>query len=419
MKTSIKCAYAFCLALLVSITAFSQKKNITGHYIKLNGEKVDGVIQNYTQWYRNPDKVYFIPAGSSNQIELTPSNTLQFTIDNYDTYLAYTGKRLTNPIDDAEVINKGNFIVAEDEYADISTFLRLVLKTEKVELYVYTDKIRTNFFFKKPNQPLEELRFKKSYKDTKIAPMYSYRQQISVAFSDEIANNKLFEDIARLEYTEEKLERFFFKLSPKEKQKKRQKNPAAGWVITGGIAVSSMKVEGVQSVSLTRFDYKTSISPLVTIGYHLPINRNFNRFFFYPHLKFYNYKNTGERVGDNYKHTATYKTSLVTSPTLNGGLHVYNTEKLRLFASAGAGFLLLTNNKQITEDKQLSNNQTYIKSETELKNTDFNFNFSTGFLLNNRIIGWASYNTPASIGNFIMYNPMHSSIQLGVGLKLK
>jgi len=403
---------------LLSIQAQSQNKTFEGYYLGKGGDTVKGAFINYTQWSKSPSKVTFVPYKSATQITLTPDNCREFNIQNFDTYLSFAGPRMINSIDYNEVMNNKDTFGFPDQFAGVSAFVRLIGKTGNLKIYSLKDDLRTNFFYQLSNESLQELKFKMYLDQNRVIEVFEFRQQLNNILKDEIGKRKIAANLEKVVYTEESLSDLTEKLTPAEKRNAKVKNPASGLVIAAGVSVNSFKVTGENTVREVGINYKTSFSPIVSIGYISAINRNFNRYFVNPHLNLFSYKNTGEIIDATFKRITTYKTSGVVSPVINVGVNLINSDKKTFFISAGAGMYFLMNNKEQQQIVSAANNNPYQSSETKLSSLTYNVNVATGFTLNRKLITTATYNLPVPTANFVYYTPFHSSIQVTIGYKL-
>src|SRR5829696_1786557 len=294
MKTIIKLT-GFAFAMFIWTNLSAQKKAVTGFYITLQGDTVRGIFPSYAQWNRNPAEVEFTSTTSLKSILLTPLMCRKFVVEGYDEYLSYSGQRLTNPIDDDEIMGNYTNSSNSDEYGNIVTFLRLVSRTNGGELYFYKDGKRSNFYFRLNDKPLAELRYKKYYDKGQIREIAEYKQQLNNLFAETIEQRKLSSSLERLPYTEDELSVFLEALFPQEKAPvRRGKNPANGWIVSAGVIRNTIQVtEDKTFLSVSR-KQEASLSPLLSVGYYHLFNRNFGRFFIFPQVTFFRFKNIDE-----------------------------------------------------------------------------------------------------------------------------
>jgi hypothetical protein len=395
---------------------FAQNKNFTGFYISNEGDTIKGSFPKYSQWNYNPDIVEFLTADSKS-IHLTPLNCKKFSIETYDEYISYFGKRLINPIEDNEAIDSRGYFDYKDKDTSINTFLRLVEGTPTCDIYVLTDKIRTNFFYKLPGESIQELRFKKYYDENNMHEVAEYRQQLNNLFSEDISKRNLTKSLEELSYIEDAIEHFILMLFPDKASTEYLQKGEVNWIIAAGASINFMKVNGSVLASGEQTDYTTSVSPFLSIGYLVPIRRKFNRYFLYPQLRLYNYQNTGEYPNGSFIRKVSFKSDLVICPQLNFGANILNQQNSKLFLYGGAGMLFLAKNIKRDQNIVPADGSVYNSGEIKTARLTYDLNVSTGFSVNQFLV-LASYNFPVDIGNFQLYSPMHSNLQIGIGYKL-
>lgn len=406
-------------SLFFSVHLFAQEKVFSGSYQTEKGEKIEGVFTNYKQWDINPAQVNFTPTGASTATTLTPMNCRSFLVNGYDEYLSYSGKRLINPIGDVKkVMNYGNEN-ANDQYADIATFLRLVIRTPSCELYILKDAVRTNFFLKLPDQNLIELRFKEYFDQVQIKTMPEYRQQLQTLFSDSIEKQKLGRLLDNLPYAEETMRDFFSKLFLSGKKPVKENKQADGWIISGGASFNFLKVDGDKASIEVGQKYKTSVSPLLSIGYMLVEQRNFGKYFFYPQLKIFRHDNSVEFSNSVTRTTISYSSDLILLPELNAGFNVIRKENLLVHLSVGGGLMVLANNQHIRNRYNVADGSLYFSSQDQLTKSALATNAAGGILIKRKFLLNASYQIPVTIGNLVYYAAVSSGVQLKFGYKFK
>lgn len=413
------------LATLVCIVVFSvpvsaQKKIFSGFYLTPGGEKVEGTFGNYQQWDINPSEVIFVSPTAGSAISLTPSNCQGFLVDGYDEYLAYTGKRLVNMIGDAQTLINAGSETSADQPVEISTFLRLVRRTAACDLYIFKDKIRTNFFIKLPGKPLTELRYKEFYSQGQIKEFPEYKQQLQGFFSGEINRQQLQGELTDLLYSEEAMLYFFGRLFPSEKKMAKPNKQYDGWIMSAGVALNFLKIDGGGNTAVeSRQSYNASAAPLFSVGYMLTSNRNFGKYFFYPQLKVFRYQHSVNTIDNGMKTTILFHSNLILLPELNGGVNIVNKNDVAFQLSLGAGFMYFFNNEHIRNRYDITNGELYFTAQDDLYKTGMSANIAAGVLLKNKFLASVSYQIPATIGQFTYYAPVYSCLMIRVGYKLR
>jgi hypothetical protein len=245
-----------------------------------------------------------------------------------------------------------------------------------------------------------------------------YREQLRSVFFEDIAKQKLDWPLSELLYTEESMHSFLRRLFPSEKQTVIRKKAEAGWLISAGTSYNKIDVNGDKTVIEVGQNYKSYFSPLVSIAYMRSFNRNLGKYFFYPQLRFYRYKNDVETRNSNIRTTIEFSTSLAIAADIHVGVNLINREKMRLLLSAGAGQLRMINNKHVRNRYENTNTTPYFTTEDKLSGSAFIANASGGLMLNGKLLLMVTYQIPAQIGALGRYEVVGSSMQLRIGYYL-
>lgn len=418
MKVSYQLT-ALTVFLLLCQLLLAQKKMVPGYYISPQLDTVKGVFPDYVQWGKNPADVSFMAAGTGGVIRLTQQNVRLFVVEGYDEYRSYTGPRLLNPIDDYVLLSKRNLIGFNDSLQHVTTFLRLVTRTPGGDLYVLTDAARTNFFFQAPGGPLIELRYKKVFARDQIEEVANYKQQLNNLFTEAIRQRGITSRLERLPYSEEGLSSFLQDLFYTAKPEGRKKSGGTEWIFSAGGVLNRVNVQADRSVISIPQTYGSSFSPLLSLGFRVPLSRNFGKYFFYPQMKFFRYKNTGEEVQDRFINQATYQADLVAAAVFSSGVNVINKAACRVFVAGGAGLAAQFGARQVRQLYMASDHSPYNSAtRTELPTLTYVLEASAGVRLGEKMLLQATYMVPAQIGNFLFYTPRLSGVQVSVGYKL-
>lgn len=89
-----------------------------------------------------------------------------------------------------------------------------------------------------------------------------------------------------------------------------------------------------------------------------------------------------------------------------------------MFLAPGGGLLAFIGNKMI-EDKQVSYSPVII-APRKIKGHDFtyNLNMQAGMTIKNRGVLWIGYYAPTLVTDQVYYSAKHTSVQIGMGIKL-
>ena len=323
---------AVAIALLFCFVTLAQKKALPGYYITVQGDTMKGIFPSYAQWNKSPGKVEFIVAGTTKSIELTPENSRKFVVDGYDEYISYTGLRLLNPIDNTTMINDRVTMGPNDSSETVVIFLRLVTRTTGGDLYVLNDAKRMNLFYQLPGQMPEELKFKKTFNQNQIKEIDIYRQQLNDLFGNLIIQKNMTPSLEKLDYTEKDLMTFFLSLFPTAGPARNEHRAASKWVVSIGGALNMFKVQADKSFTAVPKTYSSSFSPVASIGFMAALDRNFGKYFLYPNISLFRYKNTGEENTGTFNSSYTYQADLIGIIALNGGINLTNEENFQFFS---------------------------------------------------------------------------------------
>ena len=241
------------------------------------------------------------------------------------------------------------------------------------------------------------------------------------SFTGTILNNVMFvepipENLKNVTYEEKEMELFMELLEPFG-TRKRKRNPAEGWLVAVGVSVNGMRVPGDNIAIETAHQYNTSVSPVVSVGYMLPVGRHFNRYFFYPKVSVYRYENTGASTVGNFIYQTRYQSNLAFSGILQGGFYLLNMQSFKAFIAAGAGMMKLYNHKEVSTTLHVSDNTINNQYETPISKVTYQFSLTAGCNIRQSVFTMASFNAPAPVADFVYYYPQHYSFQFGLGYR--
>jgi len=336
---------------------------------------------------------------------LTPSNCSSFSVDQYDQYLSFTGKRMTNSLD----YNAASFEDGSITYDTISTFLRQVAETEAYRFYVYNGKERLNLFYTdKRNQPIE-LTQRLMVTDNIVAESMQYIQQLKGLF----INQTDPATIEKVNYLEDDLVRFVEKINMGSRFQTNLKRPDDGVVIIAGASYNSFKFSGDRTADFSSLTYKSNMVPVVGIGYMVTLKMNFGNVFLFPLLKVYSYKHSASYSfpGSSTVVKNTFKSAALMTVTLNGGYNFINKAGLKAFIGPGMGLSMFAGNEYIKE-------ASFGPSKSKMVAISYILNVHAGVIAQKKYMIWVCYNLPTPTTNFVIASGNLSSLQIGVGYKL-
>jgi len=384
---------SFCLLFIFNNVCLGQRKNVPGYYLTRNSDTVRGTFISYADRDFNSDKIAFLQQEGKKEEMLTPDNCVSLHIEGYDDYISFTGERLINPTSLSTAIHEPD---SAKKYEPVKTFLRILFKNEKFLLLKYKDKLRSNYYVQKYNEPPTELIFYQ-YNDFSgsVVEKNIFRNQLQHLVIDYIlSNQQIMNDLESLSYNDANLVGFLSKTTGLG-QGKQIKDKRLQFFVTLGVNATSVKDDNIT------YKLSNSILPFVGFGFIDYSRRNFGRAFFSMALKVY-YINSSSEGG------TTYLKSLTPGIYISPGYYIIHKVKINWYAALAIGGITSFN-------KYRAGNNGYIKIEKEMK-TNLLIAPETGISFNKRTDLFLNYNLlPKSVA---IYSYKLSSLNLGVNYKL-
>jgi hypothetical protein len=302
-------------------------------YIALNGQTVNGSVENNREWLKNPLSVVFTNSDGS-KITLTPENCKSFTAGT-DYYLSYHGTRVANPDHVLSSHNDEGAAIIKDT---VDAFLRQVYKFDGYALYELYDNKRINFYLGTDGS-IRELEYYETIKDGNVSPINSYKAYLYQQFASRKTSN-FSEKLKDLHYNENDLHNFFAQVLGDQahaSEKLRNKYPSETLVGVGG------NVNAGTMHSWTNYPYyhQTSIAPSVEFGLRLYSQRNFGKFFFQPTIGIMPLLNTfkGSAIA-----TKTVKATIIDF-SMGAGYMIIKKQNISVYAKGAAEMRLFAGYK--------------------------------------------------------------------------
>jgi hypothetical protein len=197
---------------------------------------------------------------------------------------------------------------------------------------------------------------------------------------------------------------------------RQKKSSQSKWVVLAGMGLNNVTIEGEKSYTVIPKNYGSSVTPVLSVGYLSPITRNFDKFFLFPHLRLFKYKNSGEEKQGIFLNTNTFQADLLVAAQLSGGMNVVNMENFKGFIAGGFGALFQIGGKQIHQIYVASDNSPYGNPKiTNLSGLTYLFDASAGVAFNRKFLIEGTYMFPAPFGKYTYYTPKLSGIQIKLG----
>jgi len=310
----------------ISTCAFCQDS-----YVTLEGQTINGSVENYKEWSKNPAEVIFKKSNGST-VTLNAENCKSFTAGS-DSYLSYHGTRVANPDNVLLSHNDEGSAMIKDT---VNAFLRQVYKFDGYALYELYDNKRINFYLKKDGN-VRELEYYETIKDGKVDPFNSYKAYLYQEFAGRKTRD--FSDkIKNLRYNENDLHNFFAQVLGDQAhalERLRNKYPAETFVGVGASANSGT----IHSWTSYPYYHQTTFSPSVEFGLRLYSQRNFGKFFFQPTIGVMPLSNTFKATAIATKIVKATQVNV----TIGAGYMILKNQNISVYADGSAVLSLFVN----------------------------------------------------------------------------
>jgi hypothetical protein len=181
-----------------SFTVFSQSNYQKATIVTNNNETVAGYI-NSREWKENPQYIEFKNEQTDKTArKIYPSAIKSFSIDGFDKYYAYLVKISLNHVVLSDLV-----IGADSSSKTGIVFLKQVSVGRDVNLYTYTDSLKTRYFVQERQATPYELLFQQFYDNTKTSVLKenTYISQLTnLVHTYAPTNLKLANSVTRADY---------------------------------------------------------------------------------------------------------------------------------------------------------------------------------------------------------------------------
>ncbi|PTQ95547.1 hypothetical protein C8P68_10552 [Mucilaginibacter yixingensis] len=318
----------------------SAQTNFKPGYIVTHGDTLRGEID-YRQWNNNPREVHFRKGSNIETYNL--SNATAFGINNADYFERYV-------VSASQAGTRADQLTTVDTTTHIDTvFLKIVSRGPNVNLYTYTDPIKTRFYIKTNRQEVpQELLYRVYLNDddaSRMAIRNIYRQQlINLANVLHLDNERLVNNINRTNYFEDDLEKIILKLNGGDAIGGKKTGQSKFRFFAGaGVNVQSLTYTGSISLAYNNPQTKFSAYPMISAGLDFIDNRDAARSYIRMQIYY---------TGNNLKASNAIATEMLDQRTLGISpqflYNFYNAQHVKLFLSTGIVLNFSTYPKNIT-----------------------------------------------------------------------
>jgi len=412
---------------LLPFFSFAQSNYQPGYVVTLKGDTVIGFID-YKERSVNPVKVVFKPERDSQTQVFSVNDCTAFGINQLETY-----KRFAVAISMSKESNTNLSHGIDNSERRDTVFLRVLQSGKHVFLYAYQDPLKKRFYMSdQQHQTPEELKRKVYIRDGNRPVVVTDNQYVSQFQGIKRRNNtnKAIDESKWINtrYIESDLVKVAAEINEQEIVK--AKLAATRFFIGTGVNVSKAKYSGENALAGDGAENKSSYLPFLTVGIDMFGNPAIKRIIYRAELSFlmgqYEMSNVFNEVSGTYersinvKHAFNQYTAQLTPQVI---FNIYNTNKLKFFASAGLSLNLSTYDKNTGANIPVlnDNGETIIINEGDhLKLINFNYSarFNAGLVLNNRFELSAGYHVPTAVTQYLNYNIVVQRVTLGINFLL-
>ena len=260
--------------------SFAQSNLKPGYIINLKGDTIRGEVD-YREWDKNPDNVDFKSAADAFAKNYSLDNIKGFGVAGNAYFVKFELPISYDYVDVTKITAR-----ATDSTAVHAVFLKVVTTGSQVNLYSYTDYIKTRYFLEDNlTKQIEELVYHVYYTDGNMTlpkKIYRYKQQLQVVAQNSKLNDvKLTRNIQNARYDETDLTRIVQSLN---------QNKGASFVaenlfalrLFGGVAYARSSVTYSLSFAnntKTPDVVSNNSAPKAAAGIDFVFNKNTNRLF--------------------------------------------------------------------------------------------------------------------------------------------
>jgi len=403
------------LSLIILLPIFSSAQNNykPGYVVTLKGDTLHGFI-NYKEWEKTPVQIAFKSnLNDLNNENFTTANARAFGVNGLEYFEQYTVN-----------ISRGQVAMAtikqgvDTSYVTNKVFLHVVIKGPKMELFSYTDDIKTRYYVAETaeNKPIE-LTYQIYYSRENISVVETqnrFRYQLAYFAQKYNANNsELQRKITNAEYNEDDLLKVVKVINGDvTKQQTSKGKTGIEWFAGVGVTDNVFYFTGI-----IQFANNSSTYPKISGGMNLYLNKNTQDLFFRAEISLtensHNFSSPLDASKSSYSLNNFSQRNVSVLPQV--GYNIYNTERFKWFIIAGPSINLSSyGNYYFTQ------NVDQVASTTESKFPDMvvkwvSFSVKTGVKLHKHIEIYAGYDSQSTVTDtYIQFAGKMSTYAAGI-----
>lgn len=407
------------LSFFIPFLLSAQAHYKSGFVVTQPGDTLKGFI-NYREWNNNPKEIEFKTSlDAANHQTYTPQDLKSFNIDGYDLYEAFAVPVSMNKVNYREIID------ANDTAAVTSTvFLKTLLKGDRVNLYLYRDKIKERFYLldKEATVPVE-LKYQVQVKVGAVVDVPIFQQQLNnIAIKYQLY--ALSQPIQAIAYSKADLLKIARQLNTTHEadfSSKLTKKSKVRFFVGAGINYTVLRyggenlitVDGMTNSGFDKFKEKVithSYLPRISAGADIYINPELQRLVLRGEISaastksetvaIMRYNSFSDKEQQN-----TYNFSLITISVAPQVIYnLYHNQGFKLYLGTGAAFNYYLNNKNVLNRRPAGTDESFTEEEiinyVEMKSIGLNLLVRSGIVFRNKIELGLIYINPSRLDNY-------------------
>lgn len=416
--------------LFAPLFLFAQADFRKGYVIKNNGDTIRGYI-NVRSWDNNPEAVSFKTSINNEARKMGIDEIQYFQVGGVASY-----KRFMVPISLGEVeLDKISPEVPDTSTTTGTVFLKVELAGNLVNLYSYTDKIKTRYYISEGNSDTpKELGYIVYFTDgNRITSIKSYTSQLlTIAEKQGKLTDALRKKVLTAQYELSDLKAICSVLNnyimPESKKETEtvSKIPASNFFAGIGVNMQTASYSGESNLSSA--SHKVTPSPRISFGLAAYPNRITQRLGFIAGISA-EYTKTDIKGNDEYANInynpyyskVIHKISQFNLAFSPGVIYnLYNRASLKWFVGAAMNinYSIYPENKLISTRISTSTGEEFDRTEEDdvikLENFWISFPVRTGFTFNRKITAFAQYNPASAITKYVYYSVSVGGFSAGI-----
>jgi hypothetical protein len=384
--------------LFLPLCSLAQTNYKPGYVVTLKGDTLHGFID-YKEWDKNPTDIRFKnKVNAVNAENYSPQNIGAFAVNGLEYYRRFTVTISQDQLDIGKLMLKPDSTTKTDV-----VFLKTITSGKHVELYAYTDDIKSRFYILETGevQP-RELVYHAYYtadQSTSVHYIRRYRTQLeNLAQKYEVNTDQLKTAILQTNYVGSDLVKIVQDINGSFTGQFTAESLLGVRLFAG----ASVNYTSLTFAGTINFPKSSNITPKISVGMDFMGNKNTQHVFFRMEIAYSNAQYKLHNKGDYFTYNGSpysfnFKQSTIAlSPQIV--YNIYNSNKVKFFVNGGIIYNFSSYDKYYLQVQNSGSiPQLYLYGYPSLSKTWLVFAFKTGVLLNKRLEIYAAYNAPSDI----------------------